>query len=326
VTKKGLAFATITGTLLLVCFVDAQLQASGPTIGVLSAVANPDPVVEAFRQGLRDLGYLEGKNIQVEYRYAEGKLDRLSNLVAELVQLKVDVLVLGSLPAIRAAERATKTLPIVIVTSVDPVAAGLVDSLAHPGRNITGRAVLTRDLSAKRLELFKESIPTLSRVGVLWDFESEPSTISYKEYEAAARPLKIELHSLAVRGPNPDLDGVFQAGAKARIGALLTITNGLIRSYHKQIADLAIKKRLASMHERSQYVESGGLMSYSAVDTDEWRRAAIYVDKILKGAKPADLPVEQPMKFELVINLKTAKQISVTIPPNVLARADKVIR
>jgi ABC-type uncharacterized transport system substrate-binding protein len=305
---------------------DTSLQAGPPKIGVLSAVANPDPVVEAFRQGLRELGHTEGKDVEIEYRYAAGKLDRLSTLVAELVQARVDVLVIGSLPAIRAAMQATKTIPIVIVTSVDPVGAKLVQSLARPGGNVTGRAILTRELSAKRLEILKETLPATSRIGFLGDAESEPWTISFKEYETAARPLNIHVVSLGVRGPTPDLAAAFQAGMKARIGALVTITNGLIRSHDRQIAQLASNSRLPTMHERYQYVQAGGLMSYAAVDTDEWKRAAIHVDKILKGAKPADLPVEQPTKFEFIINLKTAKQIGLTIPPNVLARADRVIR
>jgi putative tryptophan/tyrosine transport system substrate-binding protein len=325
-SKKVLCLAL--GALLFApCFpVWAQQTSKIPRIGFLSTGRDPDPLVGAFRRGLRDLGYVDGKNILVEYRYAEGKLDRLPSLVTDLVQLKVNVLVMGSLPAIRAAMRATKTIPIVVVTSVDPVATGLVDSLAHPGGNLTGRASLMRELSAKRFELLKETVPKISRVGILWDAEAEPSTISFKEYEAAARTLRIQIQSLGVRGPNPDFEGAFQAGAKARVDALITISNGLIRYHRDQIARLAIKKRLPSLHERSQYVEAGGLMSYSAIDAEEYRRAAIFVDKILKGAKPADLPVEQPTKFEFVINLKTAKQIGVTIPQSVLFRADKVIK
>jgi putative ABC transport system substrate-binding protein len=246
--------------------------------------------------------------------------------VAELVQLKVDVFIIGTLVAIRAAKQAGTTIPIVMVLSVDPVATGLVDSLARPGGNITGLTNLARDLSGKRLELFKEVVPEISRVGVLRDAGDPSAALGFKEYEAVARALKVDLQSLEVRGPNPDLETAFQAAAKGRASALITIRGTLFNRFPKRIADLAIKNRLPSMHEGIQYVEPGGLMSYATNDADQWRRAATYVDKILKGAKPADLPVEQPTKFEFVINLKTAKQIGITIPPNVLARADKVIR
>ena len=262
----------------------------------------------------------------VEYRYYEGNLDRVPGLVTELVQLKVDVLIVGALPAIRAAKQATKMIPIVVVTSQDPVAAGLIDSLARPGGNITGVTTLQRELSGKRLELLKEAVPGISRVGVLWYATGESSTIGFKEYEVAARALKIPLQSLGVRAPNPDLDGAFQAAAKGRVNALVPIITPTVRRYQKQIVDLAIKNRLPSMWERSDYVEAGGLMSYSADDAQNYRRVAYYVDRILKGTKPADLPVEQPMKFEFVINLKTAKQIGVVIPPEVLGRASKIIR
>ena len=300
-----------------------------PRIGFIDAVGDPSSpslFVEGFRQGLGELGYVEGKNIVIEYRYGQGKVDQLPSLVNELVQLKPDVLVVGALPAFRAAKEATKSIPIVMVATVDPVATGIVDSLARPGGNITGLASLVRDLSAKRLELLKEVLPKTSRVAVLWDPDAPGPAIAFKEYEAAARALKLQLQSLEVRGPNPDFEGAFQAAGKGRAGALVTIRNPLIARYPKQIADLAIKNRIPSAYEGSQYVEAGGLMSYSANDVDLWRRAATYVDKILKGTKPADLPVEQPMKFELVINLKTAKQIGLTIPQSVLYRADKVIK
>jgi len=306
----------------------AQQPAKVPRIGFVSATGDsktPGPQVEGFRQGLRDLGYIEGKNILVEYRYVEGKLDGVPSLVAELVQLKVEVLATGNLVALRAAKQATKTIPIVMVATVDPVATGLVDSLARPGGNITGLTRLTRELSGKRLELLKEAVPAISRVGVLWENAPGPA-IAFKEYETAARALKIQLQSLEVRGPNPDLEGAFQTAANGRANALITVTGVLLTRYPKQIADLAIKNRLPSMWERSEFVEAGGLASYSSNDADQFRRAAYYVDRILKGAKPADLPVEQPTKFEFIINLKTAKQIGLTIPPNVLARADKIIR
>jgi putative ABC transport system substrate-binding protein len=308
---------------------DAQQPTKIPRIGFLAVRWDPNtpgPWVEAFRHGLRDLGYTEGKNVLVEYRYIEGKLDRIPSLVAELVQLKVDVLVVVALPAIRAAKQATKTIPIVMVATVDPVATGLIDSLARPGGNITGLTRLTRELSGKRLELLKEVVPGISRVGVLWEPDDPAAAIAFKEYDAAARALKIQPQPLEVRGPNPDLEGAFQIATKEHANALITVTSVLLSRYPKQIAELAIKNRLLSMYEVSRYVEAGGLMSYSANDAESYRRAATYVDKILKGTKPADLPVEQPTKFEFVINLKTAKALNLTIPQSVLYRADKVIK
>ena len=307
----------------------AQQPAKVPRIGYLSGsgdASNPGPLVEFFRQGLRDHGHVEGKTILVEYRYAEGQRDRVPDLVAELVQLKVDVIFVGTLPAALAAKQTTKTIPIVMVLAVDPVATSIVDSLARPGGNITGLATLQRDLAGKRLELLKEVVPAMSRAGILWDANASGSAIAFKEYEAAARTLKVQLQSLEVRGPEPDLEGTLQVAAKGRASALITIRNPMLRRYTKRIAELAIKNQLPSMHEGSESVEAGGLMSYAANDAENFKRAAYYVDRILKGTKPADLPVEQPTKFELLINLKTAKQIGLTIPPNVLARADRVIR
>ena len=306
---------------------EAQQPTKVPRIGYLSGAgdpSNPGPNVEAFRRGLQELGYIEGKNILVEYRYIEGKRDRVPSLVAELVQLKVDVLVSPNLPSIRAAKQATKTIPIVMVINWDPVAEGLIDSLARPDGNITGLSRLTRDLSGKRLELLKEVVPGISRVGILDDADAQLK--AFKDYQAAGRALKIQLQSLEIRGPNPDLEGTFQAAVKSRIRALISTQITVLLPYTEKMADLAIKNRLSLMFETGSSVEAGGLMSYAASDADLFRRAAIYVDKILKGAKPAELPVEQPTKFELVINLKTAKQIGLTIPPNVLVRADKVIK
>jgi len=308
---------------------EAQQPAKIPRIGYVSGTgdsSNPGPYVAALRQGLRDLGYIDGKNIVIEYRGAEGKLERIPGIVAELVQLKVDVLVVLIPQAIRAAKQATKTIPIVMVTQEDPVAAGLIDSLARPGGNITGLATLQRDLSGKRLELLAEVVPGISRVGVLWNPNIPSMIIGFKEYEAAARGLKIRLQSLEVRGSSPDLEGAFQAAVKARASAVITITNTPLFRNSKRITDLAIKNRLPSMYEGSAWVEAGGLMSYSANDLEAFRRAATYVDKILKGTKAADIPVEQPRTFELVINLKTAKQIGLTIPPNVLSQADRIIK
>jgi putative tryptophan/tyrosine transport system substrate-binding protein len=309
-------------------FAEAQQPGNPPRIGYVTAIGDPKTPgtqVEAFRQGLRDLRYFEGKNILVEYRSTGGKADRNTSLVAELVELKVDVLVLTSPGAIRAAKQATKTIPIVIVTQDDPVAAEYIDSLARPGGNITGIARLTRELSGKRLELLTELVPKISRVGVLWDPNSSASIIGFKEYEAAARALKIQLQSLEVRGSN-DFEGAFRAAANSRTNALIMIRYPLLTRHQKPIADLAIKNRLPSMYESSEFVEAGGLVSYSPNDSDQFRRAAYYVDRILKGAKPGELPIEQPTKVELIINLKTAKQIGITIPPTLLTRADRVIK
>jgi putative ABC transport system substrate-binding protein len=331
VNKRLLVY--IMSTLILAAVHTAEAQQAGkvPLIGILSpgSAGLRDSylqLLEAFRQGLRDLGYVEGKNILLEYRYAEGNLDRMPSLVAELVQLKPAVIVVSALPAIRAAKQATKTIPIVIITSVDPVAAGIVDSLARPGGNITGLALLTRDLSAKRLELLTEVLRKKSLLAVLWDSGAPGPKIAFEEYKAAAPSMNLQLQSLEVRGPTPDFDAAFQAAAKGHAQALITIRNPLLARYMKQIATLAMKSRLPSMCEEGQYVEAGCVMSYAASDSDRWRRAAIYVDKILKGTPPAELPVEQPTKFEFVINLKTAKQIGLTIPQSVLFRADKVIK
>jgi putative tryptophan/tyrosine transport system substrate-binding protein len=310
--------------------VGAQQSAKIPRIGYVSGTGdaiNQGPYVEALRQGLKELGYIDGKNIKIEYRGAEGKLDRVvENLVAELVRLNVDVLVVPILPAILAAKQATKTIPIVMVAGVDSVATGIVDSLARPGGNITGLNTLNRELAGKRIQLLTEVVPHLSRVGVLRDGDSQNTAIGMKEYETAGRALKINVQSLDVRGLNPDIEGVIQNAAKGRANAVITITNANLFRHQRRIAELATENRLPSIFEGHTWVEQGGLMSYSANDLDAFRRAAFYIDKILKGAKPAELPVEQPTKFELMINLKTAKQIGLTIPQSVLARADKVIK
>jgi putative ABC transport system substrate-binding protein len=317
---------------LALCFpVQAQQSERLPRIGYLSRAAkptaeNPDLKAEAFRQGLRDLGYLEGKNIYIEFRYAEGNGQRFPSFLAELIELRVDVLVSGTIQAIRAAKQATQKIPIVIVTQGDPVASGLIDSLARPGGNITGLTRFTRELNGKRLELLKEAVPGVSRVLVLGDAGARTAANTVKEYETVSRALNIQLQSVEVRDPNHDLDGAFEAAAKARANALLTVSSPVLDRHRRKISELAKKNRLPSMNEESHWVEAGGLLSYAANDADNFRHAAVYVDKILKGAKPADLPVEQPTKFEFVINLKTAKQIGLTIPPNVLARADKVIK
>ena len=321
------------GVLLLALCFSAEAQQPGkiPRIGFISGrgfptSATPDPNARAFQQGLRDLGYTEGKNIMLELRYAEGKQDRASSLVSELLRLNVDVLVTPYSAAIDAAKQATKTIPIVFITLGDPVADGLVDSLARPGGNITGLTRLTRDLSGKRLELLNEVVPRTSPVGILLLAGSSPGAISLKEYGAAAPTLKIHLKPIEVRDRTPDLAESFQTAVKAGVRTLIIVRTPFLIDHRKQIAELAIKNRLPVMAEGNDFVEAGCLMSYAANEPESFRRAANYVDKILKGRKPADLPVEQPTKFEFIINLKTAKQIGLTISPNVLARADKVIR
>jgi putative ABC transport system substrate-binding protein len=307
--------------------VNSQQPTKIPRIGYVTInddLGSPSPNFDAFLHGLRDLGYVEGKNIVIEFRSAEGNPDRIPKLVAELVKLKVDVLVFQATGGILAARQETKTIPIVMVTVQDPVGRGLIDSLARPGGNVTGLVRLTVGLSRNRLELLKEVLPGISRVGMLWNADAPSS--GAKGYEAQAPALNIELQSLPVRGPNPDFEGAFQAAVNGGVNALITVTDGLLNRYPKPIADLAIKNGMPSMYERSPFVEAGGLISYAPNDADSYRRAAVYVDKILKGAKPGDLAIEQPTKFELAINLKTAKQIGFIIPPNILARADRVIR
>jgi putative tryptophan/tyrosine transport system substrate-binding protein len=323
--KKTITVLTLCAMLFALCFpAEAQQPKKVPRIGFTAN--NPGTPVEAFRRGLRDLGYVEGKNILVEYRYIEGDRDRIPSLVAELLQLNVDILVATSPPTIRAAKQATKTIPIVIVTPQDPVATGAVDSLARPGGNITGLTTLTRELSGKSLELLKEVIPTISRVGVLAVAGPTVPGNALKEYEAAGRELKISIQPLLVRSPNPDIEGAFREAAKGRVTAVVAARNNVLSPHTKKIAELAMQNRLPSMLERSDYAEAGGLMSYGANDAEQFRRAAYYVDKILKGAKPAELPVEQPIKFEFIINLKTAKALNLTIPQSVLFRADRVIK
>jgi len=321
--------AVTAGGLLGVALAAAAQPTKIPRIGYVSgtgSAADQGPYVEALRQGLRDLGRVEGRDFSIEYRGAEGKLDRVPSIVNELVQLKVDVIVATIPGAIHAAKQATITIPIVMVTSVDPVASGIVASLARPGGNITGVATLAQDLNAKRLELLTEVVPRLSRVAVLWTPNNPVATTNFKEYEAAARALKIQLQSLEVRLDDPDVDGAFQTAANDRAGALITITTATLFLQQKRIADLAVKNRLPTMFQGSAWVESGGLMSYSTNDLEAFRVAAVYVDKILKGARPADLPVEQLAKFELAMNLKTAKAIGVTIPQSLLLRANKVLQ
>ncbi len=289
----------IGALLLVLCgLAQAQQQSKVPLIGFIPLAgdpSNPGPHVQAFRQRLRELGYNEGKDIKIEYRFVVGTLDHIPALVDELLQLRVDVLVLGPQPAIK-------------------------------GGNLTGFSQLGRELSAKRVELLKEIIPRMSRLGIIWDSQGPGPKVAFKEYQSAARLFNLDLQSLELSGLNPDLEGAFKALKMGRRDALIVVSNPLIRFHEKRIIEFATLERVPSMYEDSSYVEDGGLLSYAGNTTEVYRGAANYVDKILKGAKPADLPVEQPKKFDFVINLKAAKQIGLTIPPNVLARADKVIK
>ena len=308
---------------------EAQQPAKIPRVGLIyssGTAKNPGPLFDAFRQGLRDLGYVEGKNILLENRYGEGRLDRMPALLNDLVQKNVDVIVATNNVVISAAQKATKTIPIVIVTTVDPVVAGYVKSFAQPGGNITGIASLSRDISAKRIELLRELLPRLSRAGILWDAAGPGPAIAFKEYEEAAHAFKFDLRSLEVRGPTPDLPGAFEIAKTARLDALIVVANPLINQYAKQVFALATKNRLPSITEERRYVNAGGLVSYGPNRTDLYRRAAEYVVEILKGAKPSDLPLKLASKFEIFINLKTAKQIDVAIPQHILVQADSVIK
>jgi len=312
------------------CLAEAQQTAkTTPRIGFIFSIGapgDPSPWFVAFEQGLRDLGYVEGKNVLIERRYAEGRLDRMSPFVHEFIQQKVDVIIGVNNVVIRVAKEATKTIPIVMISSVDPVVAGYVESFARPGGNITGLAWLNRDISAKRVELLKEVLPKMSRVGVLWDADGPGPAIAFKEYTAATQAFKLELRSLEVRGPTPDLPGAFQVAKTARLDALIVVANPLMGQYAKQVFELTVKNRLPSMTEEGRYVKAGGLMSYGASLADLYRRAAGYVVEILKGAKPGDLQVKLPAKFEIFINLKTAQQLGLVIPQHMLIRADKVIK
>ena len=301
---------------------EAQQPAKVRKIGLLSLRGSG---YESFQRELRKLGYIEGKNIVVEFRSADNKLDRLPAVANELVRLKVDVLFTRSTTDALAAKNATRTIPIVFISGAgDPVEAGLVDSLARPGGNITGFTTIAPILAGKRLELLKETVPKLSRVAVLWDPQAT-STQEWKESQLPARELGLQLHSMEVSRADK-FEGAFKEATKAGSGALAVTQNALVNSNQKRIADLATKNGLPAIYNRGDWVASGGLMSYGADQVEPNRRVASMIDKILKGAKPADLPVEQPTKFEFIINLKTAKQIGLTIPPNVLVRADRVIK
>jgi len=310
--------------MLFVLCVSAQAQSSIPRVGILFMGGRDQPHLEAFKKGLNELGYSEGKNILLEYRYAEGKSERLPELAMELAREKVDVIVTTSSVSAQAARKATRTIPIVM-TSGSPVEQGLAESFAKPGGNVTGLSVLVSDLSSKRVELLKEAFPKITRVATLWSPRSTEAVAGLKETEEAAQALSIPLHLVKVE-TRADIEKAFAALAKPNVDALLVVLSPQTTLHSKTIVELALKQRLPGMYPTRQFAEEGGLMAYGPLIGELYRRAAAYVDKILKGARPADLPVEQPTKFELVINLKTAKQIGLTIPPNVLARADRVIR
>ena len=325
--RKNVITLALYSMLFALCSpAEAQQPVKIPKIGFLTGGGHDSARNEAFRQGLRELGYVDGKNVVIEWRAAERKPGGLAALATELVRLKVDVIVVTGLGDLRAAKEATATIPIVMVVDSDPVRSGFIASLARPGGNITGLSTLAPELSGKRLELLKEIVPRLSRVAAFGTSTSAGNAQELKEVELAAGVFGVKLQYLDVFGPK-DLETAFRAAAKERSDAVLMMVSGaLAGSQRTEIAELAIKSRLPVIYQRQEYVEAGGLMSYGANRNDLFRRAATYVDKILKGTKPADIPVEQPIKFEFVINLKAAKQIGLTIPQWTLTKADKVIK
>ena len=323
-------FRVVLGALLLAVSFSAQAQQPKkvPRIGVLNGASASAlfTSVESFRLGLRELGYVEGENIVVEYRYAEGKRERFPELAAEMVRLKPDVIVATGTELIRSTKQVTSTIPIVVAGAGDLVETGLVASLAQPGGNVTGTTNISADLSGKRLELLKEVVPKASRMAIFWRTASgSQDEDEVKQTQISAPPLGIKIQLVPVRGTD-EFQGAFAVMKKENARALVIVHGTFTNSHRRELAELAIKHRLPAMCETAYWTEDGCLMNYGHDPRHGWRRAAVFVDKILKGAKPADLPVEQPAKFEFVINLKTAKQIGLTIPPNVLARADRVIR
>ena len=324
--KNAAAPSIVVVMILLAIAVKAEAQQVGkiPRIGILFVGSRNQPHLDEFKQGLRDRGYTEGKNILLEYRYAQGEEGRLPKLAAELVQLKVDVIVVTADVSAQAAHEVTKTTPIVMTTG-DPVSWGLAKSLARPGGNVTGLTVLLADLSGKRLEILKETLPKMTRVAALWSPREKVATDVFKETNAAAQGFSLQLQSYEVE-TMPDIEKAFAEMTKVRSNALVVLLSPLMTLNSKRIVELALKQQLPGIYPTRQFAEEGGLMAYGPLIGDLYRRAATYVDKILKGAKPTELPVEQPTKFELVINLKTAKQFGLTIPQSVLFRADKVIK
>jgi putative ABC transport system substrate-binding protein len=325
VTKLSLVVSVSVSILAAALAADAQPPGKVYRIGYLSSSSAIVSPAEAFREGLRELGWVEGQNVIIDYRFAEGRLDRLPNLAGELVRLKVDVIAAGPAPPAVAAKNATGTIPIVIMAVGDPVGLGLVASLARPGGNVTGTSFsVGMDIVGKSLELLREAVPKVRRVAILSNPANPSHALAISNVNAAARSLGMQLQLLEAREPE-QFDGAFAAMAKERVDALLVVTDGMFMLNRARLAELAAKNRLASMHGLGEYVVAGGLMSYGPNTAARFRRAAFFVDKILKGAKPADLPVEQPTKFELVINLKTAKALGLRIPQSLLLRADQVI-
>jgi putative ABC transport system substrate-binding protein len=301
----------------------AQQQERARRIGYLSP-GQPEPFDALFVEALRQLGWIEGKNVLFEMRYAENDADRLARMAAELVRLNVDVIVAGGTLGPLAAKRATATIPIVMRSAGDPLGSGLVASLARPGGNVTGMSLMVPDLGGKRLEILKDMLPALLRVAILWNAANPYPAVVFRETESAARKLGVEVHSIEVRTPK-DFDGALEAAVRQHPGALIAVEDPLTMNYRNQIAEFAAKNRLPAIYGLREYVEAGGLMSYGANFPDQVRRGAGYVDKILKGAIPGNLPVEQPTKFELVINLKTVKALGLEVPPSILVRADELI-
>src|SRR5437867_1758169 len=324
--KKAIAVLLVILALVSASLAAAQQPTKVPQIGYLSSqsASADSSFLDAFRQGLRDLGHIEGKNIVIDYRFPEGKFDRFPDLAAELVRFKVDVIVTTGSAPMRAAQQTTRTVPIVMTVVAEPIEAGFVASLAKPGGNITGLTQMARQLSGKRLELLKEAFPRISRVAVLVDANTVNQVL--QETQLAAEALGIKLQSIKIGGSDPVLERAFSTATSQRADALNIPPSPILERHRKRLVGLAAKSHLPAMYFHSEFVKDGGLMSYGVSYTDLFRRAATYVDKILKGTKPADLPVEQPTKFEFVINLKTAKQIGLTIPQSVLYRADKVIK
>ncbi len=321
----GIIVLVALGLLAAPIAAEAQAPAKVLRIGYLTARSGGSHLDDAFRQGLRELGYTEGENIAILHRSSEGISERLPDLAAELVRLKADVIVVATTPAIHAAQQATRTIPIVMAVSGDPVESGFVASLARPGGNITGLSFQTPESSAKQLELLKEAVPRVSRVAVLWNLPGPLGARTWTQLGRAAQSLGVQLQSLEVRGPD-DLGSAFRAATRGRAGALLVLSGPVLFTHRTRIVELAAERRLPAMYGITEYAKDAGLMAYAPNLLHMYRRAAVYVDKILKGAKPADLPVEQPTRFELVVNLKTAKALGLTIPQSVLIRADQVIQ
>jgi putative ABC transport system substrate-binding protein len=323
--NRKIVICLLTTALLSIApFVEAQQPKKVPRVGFLEGASiSESQGLDPFRQGLRELGYVDGQNIIVEVRSMEGKPDRIPDLVAELLRRKVDIIVTPVTAGAQAAKKATPTIPIVVVVG-DPVGSGLVTSLARPSGNVTGLSAFA-ELAGKRLEILKETLPNVSRVAVFWNPTNAPMQVQFRDTEAAAGVLGVKLQSLEIRDPD-DLAGAFKAATRESAGAMIALRSPMFVNHRKRFLKLAEDNRLPAMYDDRNFVEPGGLMSYGTDRADLFRRAATYVDKILRGTKPADLPVEQPTKFELVINLKAAKQIGLTIPPNVLARADRVIK